>query len=162
MTTNFRPEYAYNSLTCVLIKSEKVKFCNREGIKISWYLQGGCCSRKFKRFNTVYEVGEFKIQIFKLRELTRIEKRVCLHAWEFSQIFIQRSNENKSWWKLRSDGWILLIKRAKTLINYNIIKLWASSIKSIIYGWWDSVTANLSVIVAWRSNASKIWFVLGQ
>jgi hypothetical protein len=71
-------------------------------------------------------VGEFEIQIFKLRELTRIEKRVCLqktlHAWEFSQIFIQRSNENKSCVEVDTSRLDIPGKERKTLIDY-IIKI---------------------------------------
>jgi hypothetical protein len=70
---------------------------------------------------------------------------VYMHESFLKFSFSGQMRTKLSWWKLISDGWILLIKRAKTLINYNIIKLWASSIKSImvdeirsprIFRWW--------------------------
>jgi hypothetical protein len=115
-------DYVYNSLTCV---------CDRcKDIKRSSYLRGGCCSRKFKRLTQFMRLVSLKFKYLSSEIWVdeNLLKRVCLHAWKFSQIFIQRSNENKSCVEVDTSRLDIPGKERKTLINY-IIKIWATQLK---------------------------------
>jgi hypothetical protein len=99
--------------------------CDRcEGVKRSSYLQGGCCSRKFKRLTQFMRSGNLKFKYLNCESWRELKSEYVYMMIDESFLKCSFSGQmrTKVAWKLISDGWVLMVKRAKTFINY-IIKI---------------------------------------